>query len=96
MQAYRVSVSGPDNVSKTRYFWINYAFPVDGDTQEKDMLLLREDYKFAVYCRKVYRVCQVKFDDDRPFIKVWEEDPFKGFPDYEQIVDEPETPEYSI
>lgn len=59
--------------------------PADGDTEECYLLLLRTDHKFAVYMNKVYRVCEVMIDDNEPYIRVWVNDPFAGFPDYEQL-----------
>jgi hypothetical protein len=85
MQAYRVADAHPAWIIGTRYFWINMAIPVDGDTSTDDIVVIREDYKFALYRGQWYRVCEIEFDDERPFIKCWDPDPFKGVDGYEQI-----------
>ncbi len=93
MEAYWTMEPRWDRCSDIEYFWLSAPswYPcrqyVDNDTDPKHILLIRSDYKFAMYCNKVYRVCEISIDDfnDAPFIKVWINDPFKDFPDYEQI-----------
>jgi hypothetical protein len=84
MFAYRVTSSGADKPNNTHYLWIADK-DLDYETPSENIALLREDYKFVVYQDKVYRVCQVEFDDEQRFIKFWIEDPFSGFQDYEQF-----------
>ena len=86
MFAYHVNDTGSDRVSNTRYFWCR-ADPITYESKAENLVVLRDDYKFAVYMDKVYRVCEVNLWDDprENFVKVWDVDPFAGFDDYEQI-----------
>lgn len=106
MQAYLVSQFLDYLPGNTRTFFISKQ-TLDGDNKEiDDVLLLRDfDYKFAHFRGETYRVCIAEFDDDGddpPFIRVWLNDPFRGFEDYEQITDQgfpsPDPPgfDYSI
>ncbi len=79
-----------DNIA---YFWLSSRM-IDGDTREKDLILLRDDYKFALSDDVIYRVCEIDLDDvlegnlsfrASSFIKVWVKDPFISFEEYEQI-----------
>lgn len=100
MNIYQVRDSGPNTFLNTRYFWIEES-KVDGDWQQKDLdgrvLLVSNDWHFASFRGKTYRVCElcIESDDDQPFVKVWEKDPFKDFtPEYMPTMpvdDEPET-----
>lgn len=91
MQAYKVSQFMDYLPGNTRTFFISSS-PVDGDTEAiEDILLLRDfDYKFAHFRGETYRVCIAEFDDDGdpPFIRVWINDPFKDYEEYEQITDQ--------
>lgn len=100
MNIFLVRDSYPDLVSNTRYFWIDEDGKIDGDTTDMSIaLLVSNDWKFASHKGKSYRVCQIEIDDDdeRPFIKVWEKDPFTDYlPDYMQPMPLDDQPEYSI
>lgn len=100
MNLFLVKDSHADLVSNTRYFWIDEKAYVDGDTKDMGIfILVSNDWKFASHNGKSYRVCQVEIDDDeeRPFIKVWEKDPFADYlPEHIQPTPPDEQPEYVI
>lgn len=90
MFAYKITRFDLDLPLNIAYIWIDDE-PVIYETKEDKLALLREDYRFVIYLDKMYRVCQVEFDEDRRFIKFWPKDPFEGFEDYEQIDIAPTT-----
>lgn len=82
MNIYFVRDGYPDLALNTRYFWIDYEVDVkDPGSDLSCVLLLSNDWKFAKYQEKFYRVCELGIDDeDEPFVKVWEKDPFRNHP----------------
>lgn len=88
----------PDN-SRTFHIRRDEDVDLDGDTQDlSSVLLVINNWKVAVWKGRYYRISQLGIwedDQDNPFIKVWETDPFAGYEDYEALP-EPEGPEYVI
>jgi hypothetical protein len=82
MNIYAVRDSGPGSLTNTRYFWIDQSMNIDGSHGLENALIVTDDFRFANYLGVYYRVCQAELDDDSPFIKIWDSDPFVDFPEY--------------
>jgi hypothetical protein len=101
MNIYQVRDGGGDRVLNIRYFWIEES-RIDGDWMDEHLrervLFVSEDWKFASFKGKSYRVCELGIDDeDPPFIKVWDKDPFADYlPEYMQPLPEDDGAEYVI
>ncbi len=100
MNIYQVQDSGPNIALNTRYFWIEDA-KIDGDWLDhhlrEKVLLVSNDWKFASFKGKSYRVCEINIDEDGPFIKVWEKDPFaEHLPEHMARLPDDDEPEYTI
>jgi len=81
MRVFQVRDGGADRVSNVRYFWIEEFLVGDGWDDNRllsNVLLLSDDYVFASFNGKHYRVCEccLDEDDEECFVKVWESDPF--------------------
>ncbi len=101
MNIYQVQDGGAIRALNVRYFWIEESL-IDGDWMDEHLrekvLLVSNDWKFASFKGKSYRVCELGIDDeDQPFIKVWEKDPFADcLPEHMQPLPNDDEPEYVI
>lgn len=80
-----------DHVYADRTFMCFYISEkhVEFPTPREKIVLLIESRRWAMYEGVVRRCCQVELesDDEPKFVKVWVNDPFKGFEGYEQLED---------
>ncbi len=99
MNIYLVRDSHPDRILNTRYFWLDTKKDIQDPASDLScVLLVSNDWKFASHQGKSYRVCELGIDDeDPPFVKVWEKDPFQDcLPEYMQPLPPHEEAEYAI